>query len=271
MAVQDGYILTRECLEQGGRHRLHFTGIGRDGPFEIVITRNRPLFFIPRSAVLPRGLLHIERRPVELTAFDDSPVDAVYFRTQNELFRARDRLQEQGTPCFEADVRPEERFLMERFIHGGIEFQGDANPKNGLRQFIDPRMGSKVFQPDFSVLSLDIETGQKGELYAIACHFQGRLSGRHPAKGSDVEDVGVVLLLDADHGQTDGHGPVVDENPSRHDLLPGRVPEPLPDQGILFRFRTEQALLAAFLSVMGFLDPDIVIGWHVIGFDLMFP
>ena len=56
MATYEGYILTRECLEEGGKHRLHFTGIGWDGPFEIVITNNRPLFFIPRSSVLPQGL-----------------------------------------------------------------------------------------------------------------------------------------------------------------------------------------------------------------------
>jgi len=270
MTMHEGYILSRECLEQGGKHRLHFTGIGRDGPFEIVITNDRPLFFISRSAVLPRGLLHIKRRPVDLTAFDDSLVDAVYFRTQNELFRARDRLREQGTPCFEADVRPEERFLMERFIHGGIAFQGDANREDGLRQFVDPHMRSKAFQPEFSVLSLDIETGQKGELYSIACLFQGCVSGRPYAKERDIEDIGVVLLLDADHGLAEGRSPKVSETPSSHDLLPGRVHEPLPDQGILFRFRTEQGLLAAFLSVMDFLDPDIIIGWHVIGFDLMF-
>jgi len=270
MTTYEGYILTRECLEQGGKHRLHFTGIGEDGPFEIVITNNRPLFFIPRSAVLPRGLFHMERRPVDLTAFDGSPVDAVYFRTQNELFRARDRLRDQGTSTFEADVRPEERFLMERFIHGGVEFQGDASRGDGIRQFVDPRMGSKVFQPDFSVLSLDIETGQKGELYSIACHFQGRLSGQQHAKGSEIADIGVVLLLDVNHRPAEGQGPPISMSHFKGNLLPGMAHEPLPDRGILFRFRTEQELLTAFLSVMDFLDPDIIIGWHVIGFDLMF-
>lgn len=32
----------------------------------------------------------------------------------------------------------------------------------------------------------------------------------------------------------------------------------------------EKALLKGFLNLMGVLDPDIIIGWHVIGFDLLF-
>ena len=131
MATFKGYILTRECLEKGGKHHLYFTGVGKEGSFEIVITNNRPLFFIPRSSVLPQGLSCRERCPVDLTAFDGSPVDAVYFRTQNDPFRARDRLRAQGTPTFEADVRPEERFLMERFIHGGVEIEGEFNRVDG--------------------------------------------------------------------------------------------------------------------------------------------
>ena len=269
MTIHEGYILTRECLEQGGKHRLHIIGVGRKGPFEIVITNNRPLFFIPRSTVLPKGFGHMERRPVDLTAFDGGPVDAVYFRTQNDLFRGRDRLRDQGTPCFEADVRPEERFLMERFIHGGIEFHGDAKQNEGIRQFVDPRMRSKTFQPEFSVLSLDIETGQKGELYAIACHFQGCLS-RRQRPGIKEEDIGVVLLLDTDYHSREGLSAAVNDSPSEKNLLPGMDREPLPEKGFLYRFKTERELLSAFVSVMGFLDPDVIIGWHVIGFDLMF-
>jgi len=269
VAIHAGYILTRECLEDGGQHRLHFIGVGADGPFEIVITNNRPLFFIPRSTVLPKGFFHMKRRPVDLAAFDGSPVDAVYFRTQNDLFRARDRLRDQGTPCFEADVRPEERFLMERFIHGSIEIQGDANPGKGVRQFVDPRLCKKAFQPEFSVLSLDIETGQKGELYSIACHFQGRLSRQQHENGNE-ENIGVVLLLDTHYRPAEGLCAAVSDSLSEKNLLLGMEHESLPDKGLLYRFKTEKELLAAFLSVMGFLDPDVIIGWHVIGFDVMF-
>jgi hypothetical protein len=38
----------------------------------------------------------------------------------------------------------------------------------------------------------------------------------------------------------------------------------------LYRMPTEKALFKGFLNVMDFFDPDIIIGWHVIGFDLFF-
>lgn len=270
VAVHEGYILTRECLEIGGRHRLHYIGIGEEGPFEIVITNNRPLFFIPRSAVLPQGPFCLERRSVDLTAFDGNPVDAVYFQTQNDLLRARDRLKAQAIPTFEADVRPEERFLMERFIHGGVALEGDFSRQDGIRRFVDPDMRSYAYRPEFSVLSLDIETGQKGQLYSIACHFAGRLPREKYSGGHGKTDIGVVLLCDARHAVAEDQGRRENEGGSGEGLLPGLAHERLPDDGILYRFSTEKELLAAFLKVMGVLDPDVVIGWHVIGFDLMF-
>jgi DNA polymerase-2 len=270
MTAREGYILTRECRESNGRHGLHYIGVARDGPFEIVITTNRPLFFIPRTMALPRGLVHAERRPVDLASFDGSPVDAVYFRTQNDLYRARDRLKAQGTPTFEADVRPEERFLMERFIYGGVEFEGDYRQVDGMRQFVDPKMRSKAYRPEFSILSLDIETGQKGQLYSIACHFQGRLAPRQHSERSGTADIGVVLLLDAAYDIAEDRRPAVNAERPGGDMLPGLEHERLPGKGTLYRFKTEKELLSAFLSVMGALDPDIIIGWHVIGFDLMF-
>ena len=124
MGFYRGYILTRENFETGGNHRLSYTGICDQGPFEIIIAKNRPLFFIERNTLLPDLFFGFERRQVNLSSFNGKPVDALYFKTQNILYKARKILQEKGIKTFEADVRPEERFLMERFIQGGIEFQG---------------------------------------------------------------------------------------------------------------------------------------------------
>ncbi len=79
-----------------------------------------------------------------------------------------------GIKTFEADIRPEDRFLMERFIQGHIEINGFCQLRAGLLRFTDPVIYPTDFQARFSVLSLDIETGQKGELYSIACHFESR-------------------------------------------------------------------------------------------------
>lgn len=258
-----GYILTREQVENRGRFLLRYTGIGDQGPFDITITRDRPLFFILRNEKLPAHIRFHERRQVELTAFDGTPVDALYFKTQVMLYRARRALQDLGVRTFEADIRPEDRFLMERFIQGAVAVKGPSRFARGLIRFTDPAISPADFQPRFSVLSLDIETGQNGALYSIACHFQGR---ENPGDTNSPEPLGVVLMLDASAPEP---GPAV--LPTSADLgRSGVDATPITDTGWMIRLPSERDLIRWFLELIRVLDPDILIGWHVIGFDLMF-
>lgn len=251
-----GYIVTRERFDSGGGHRLRYSGICDDGPFEIIITDDRPLFFIQRDATLPARSYHCERRSVALSSFDDDPVDALYFKSQHLLYKARASFEELGIRTFEADVYAEERFLMERFVHGSIEFQGNCHARDGVLRCVNPKIRPADYTPLFSVLSLDIETGQKGELYSIACHFEDRSPHEMPS--------GIVLMVDKE-------APAAPKMPGKtQDLLPGYAWEPLGDGERLFRISSEKEVLNAFLMVMEALDPDVIIGWHVVGFDLLF-
>ncbi|MBW2592429.1 MAG: hypothetical protein JRE58_05415 [Deltaproteobacteria bacterium] len=163
MAIYKGYILTREQFASGDKHRLRYSGISDHGPFEIIITHNRPLFFIHRDTSLPPKKFHCERRKVNLTAFDGRPVDALYFNTQHLLYNARQYYEAQGIQTFETDIHPQERYLMERFIHGGIEFEGPCHARAGVVQFINPKIRKGDYTPLFSVLSLDISAGKAYE------------------------------------------------------------------------------------------------------------
>jgi len=276
MGIYRGYILTRERIESGDKHRLRYSGICDHGPFEIIITNNRPLFFIYRDANLPQKTFHCERRNVNLTAFDGRPVDALYFKTQHLLYRSRQYYEGLGIQTFEADIHPEERYLMERFIYGSIEFEGPCQSREGVIQFINPRIRKGDYCPLFSVLSLDIETGQEGKLYSIACHFKGRTSGGKMFQDAKHINTGVVLMLDDNaekpaNTSTPGmHYDAFKEGKGIVDVLPGYQFEVLPEGGHLYRMPGEKDLLKAFLMVMNILDPDIIIGWHVIGFDLLF-
>ena len=279
MGFYRGYILTRENFETGGNHRLSYTGICDQGPFEIIIAKNRPLFFIERNTLLPDLFFGFERRQVNLSSFNGKPVDALYFKTQNILYKARKILQEKGIKTFEADVRPEERFLMERFIQGGIEFQGYGHTIGKITRFMDPKICKAEVHPSFSVLSLDIETGQRGELYSIAVHYTGPASSdivskNPPEKPRDRKMIktGIVLMKDDTAPKKtapQGHSKESSNMDHQH-FLPGYVHEIMPHGGKLFRMPSEKEMLMAFLDIMKTLDPDIIIGWHVIGFDLVF-
>ncbi|MCP4552859.1 MAG: DNA polymerase II [Bacteroidetes bacterium] len=276
MDVYKGYILTRERVETSGKHYLRYIGISDQGPFEIIITHNRPLFFIYRDTILPKGFFDCERRRVNLVSFDENPVDALYFKTQHVLYKARHYLREKGIKTFEADIFPEERFLMERFIYGSIEFQGPCFSRDGILRFTNPQIRKGNYRPMFSVLSLDIETGQQGELYSVACHFKGRPSPNSHLQHTVDIDIGVVLIMDDKAGKSaDSSSIGIQHDTARSEngvvvVLPDYEHETLSQGGILYRIPYEKDLLDAFLHVIKALDPDIIIGWHVLGFDLLF-
>ncbi len=278
MGFYRGYILTRGYMEAGGNHRLCYTGVCDHGSFEIIITQNHPLFFIERDSRLPAHFSCFERRQLGLTSFEGKPVDALYFKNQNLLYKGLKILGENGIKTFEGDLRPEERFLMERFIQGGIEFEGICNSRGKIQRFMDPTIRKAEVYPCFSILSLDIETGQRGELYSIALHF----TGNTPFEKSRGEKIKIVLMKDDrapgksgdqsifhESGAHESHSHEFSRKDDRN-LLSGYDHEILTNGGKLFRMPGEKDLLSAFLDIMNNLDPDIIIGWHVIGFDLMF-
>ncbi len=258
-----GYILSRDQTDSPNTCQLRYGGISESGPFIITVTNHRPLFFIHRQTALPAPSFHSERRPVELTDFFNIPVDALYFQTLAHYYKARQLYERLNIRTFEADVPPEARYLMERFIHGGVAIHGTPEQKHGVLHFHNPTLRACDYKPSLSTLSLDIETGRSGKLYSIGCHYKAV---------NPPSETGLVLMLD--EGVRPGKPPS-DPAPAvtgrrLSDLL-SRYPEtPLADGGSVYRMPTEKHLLQAFFSILGILDPDILIGWHVIGFDLKF-
>ena len=121
---------------------------------------------------------------------------------------------------------------MERFINAQVQVEGKFTKTKNLTSFSNPKIEPCEFTPKLLVASIDIETGQQNsQLYSIAVHLSGK------------EEVQKVFI-------------VSDEKIK------------LPDY--IEIFKDEKDLLQNFLQWFKEKDPDIIIGWHVIGFDLMF-
>ncbi len=229
------FILTSEWEDDGDNHVIRFYGRSEDlGPVELVFDDTRPLFFVDREELLPALDVTMERKEVKLKSMGGRPVDALYFNTQKDLKLAADRFQATGVRHYEADVRPPDRFLMERFINGMAVVAGDYEQNGKLATFTNPKIKAGRSAPALSIASIDIETGvSSGQLYSIAGHITGR--------GEEVKKV--FMLADRK--------------------------EELPEQNLTY-LPSEKSLLTAFLDWFAEEDPDIIIGWHVIGFDLMY-
>ncbi len=176
-------------------------------------------------------------RSVALKSFAQQPVHAVYFREQRSLFRARDLLRQHDIIPLEADIQPADRFLMERFITGGMEFDGELVEREGFIECRDPLCQPCDYKPAFTIVSLDIETAIQGEqLYSI---------GVLAVNDEQVIDKRVFMLGEP---ETDNGKPQVE----------------------IAWCQSEAQLLQSFLRWLADIDPDVLIGWNVINFDLRF-
>ena len=221
-----GFLLTRQWVDDRDGVRLDFWLSTAEGPLAVSIHRQQPLFFIREFDVAAaRQLLGNSRgvsiKPLQLRSFSGDPVSGVYFDSQQQLYRARDRLTQQGIACYEADIRPPERFLCERFITAAIDINADYSP----RVVHNPRLQPGEFRPDFAVMSFDIETDYESDaLFSIA--FVSAQVRRVLMIGDGVDDELIEYLGD------------------------------------------ERSLLQRWIEWVEQIDPDILIGWNLVNFDL---
>ncbi|HKI74116.1 MAG TPA: DNA polymerase II, partial [Pseudomonadales bacterium] len=228
-----GFVLTRQWLEKENSQDLVFWAATDDGPVQLVMESESSVFFIPEplldqvSSVLGNSV-HWRHAKVDLKTFAFDPVIACYFASQKALNIARSRLEQVGVIPLEADVRPTDRYLMERLITGALEVEGDAVNQGNYLRYVNPRIRSAEYTPSLKVISLDIETSWTEHiLYSIAVY------GDHLRKVFMVGD--------------------------------GK-----PELAYLEYIADETTLIKRFLGWFAELDPDVIIGWSVVGFDLHF-
>jgi DNA polymerase-2 len=154
-------------------------------------------------------------------------VDGLYFTRQRDLSQAREICDATGLALCESDLKPADRFLMERHVTLGLEAVGRPRRREGWLELRDPPVRGVRLRCPVVRASSDVETdGLDGRLYSIAVSGAG--------------DDRVFLV-----GET---RPV--------------------DACVVEWCADERALLRAFLEWVARRDPDILVGWNVVGFDL---
>ncbi len=220
------FLLTRQWSDENEGVRLDFWLTTAQGPLAVSIHQQQALFFIhqadaPAANELLGSVRGVSIKPLQLKTFSEEPVSAVYFASQQQLYRSRDRLTQNNIACYEADIRPAERFLCERFITASIDIDTDYS-KEVLHNV---RLQPGDYIPNFEVMSLDIESDYESDaLFSIA--FVTLNTNR-------------VLMI--------GEGE---------------------DNDFIEYLADEASLLRRWVEWVERIDPDILIGWNVINFDL---
>ncbi len=234
MNSYDIFILTNEWRDQKGKNVILLFGLSNEiGPVQIIIDNLKTVFFVKRVDQLPAMNIQYIRKEVQLKTFSGEDVDAVYFFTNYDLRQAAEYFSKNGIATYESDIDPVKRFLMERGINSQLRIIGEPIKKNNLTVFHNPKVEPCQINPRFKILSLDIETGTKQkQLYSIACHLT-----------FDSQEATKVFLLSDN-----------DKN------LPEYVES----------YSNEKEVLSRFVDWFKEADPDLLVGWHIIGFDLIF-
>jgi len=226
------FILTGEWQDIRGRNTLKFIGTSNElGTVELIFSNN-PVFFVEHKSVIEKLSVPFNRKEVDLKNFDEKKVDALYFNSQRDLRTSIEEIESMGIKTYESDVDPARRFLMERFINAQVQVEGISEKGGNLHSFNNPKIEPCEVTPKLLVASIDIETGtQNTKLYSVAVHLSGK-----------TEEKKVFIVSN----------------------------EKIETPNYILSYEDEKELLQNFIRWFQEKDPDIIIGWHVIGFDLMF-
>jgi DNA polymerase-2 len=229
--LQQGFVLTRHWRDTPAGTEVSFWLATDQGPRFIRLPVQTSVMFIPEAHRKPldwllKGERDIELRPLQLCDFHHRPVLGLYTRQHRQAMDVEKRLRAAGVDVYEGDVRPPERYMMERFITAPVWFGGTPDATGVL---CDAQMKpAPDYRPPLKLVSLDIETTAQGDLYSIALEGCGERQ---------------VYML----------GPP--NKPAAVDFK-------------LDYCDTRAQLLERLNQWLALHDPDAIIGWNVVQFDL---
>jgi DNA polymerase-2 len=183
------FLLSREWRDRDDGIEIVLWGRTEQGPVRARFPGQEAVMFVPRG--VPTRAARQRARP--LSTLQGAPVDAAYFPSQRAMIAERERLRTTALPTFESDVKPADRFLMERFVTASMTLEGRAAERDGVLHMDRPHVRTADYRPRLSLLALDIETdGWDGPLLsaAVATAERGRTFVR--GRGRDEGEVTFV-------------------------------------------------------------------------------
>uniref|UniRef100_UPI0031452263 DNA polymerase II n=1 Tax=Vibrio sp. S17_S38 TaxID=2720229 RepID=UPI0031452263 len=256
--IQHGFILTRQTRDRhsrsnyvpsrsshaqsqfshmkSGQSLIELWVSTDSGPVQLLINGEQPVFFISEqdkekvSQLNHAHRLALQIKSVNLKTFEQCQVLACYSENSHSSFQAKQCLNQHDIVTLEDDIRLTDRYLMERFIRGGVQFIGQVTQKPHYQSIAQAKCKPSDYKPNLSIVSLDIECSEKGILYSVGL--------------DSILDSRVIMI----------------GNPQ---ALTSEIEKSLYIEWV----DDELGLLKALINWFNTFDPDIIIGWNVIDFD----
>ncbi|WP_394132871.1 DNA polymerase II [Shewanella maritima] len=247
-------VLTRHAVTRNGQMSLHYyiktqqkVICARVEPAEVICFCEQR--FVPALEKL--AIVSFRHQAVALKNFSSESISALYLKSPQQLRELVKVANDAGITLFETDIRPEQRYLIERFISLETEMQGyfaqELKEQSHLKQTNEGALTFNVTKArkskslsqkyPLSVVSLDFECSFSGQLYSV-----GLYGGIFP----EVDINTVIMVGEADSDIESG----IDS-----------------DCHIIW-VSNEKQLIETLITWFEQYDPDVIIGWAVVGFDL---
>jgi DNA polymerase-2 len=236
--LTQGFLLTRHWRDTPAGTEVEFWLATDDGACRLRLAARPSVAFIPaeqreQAETILRGERGVELRALALSDFGRRPVLGLYCRQYRQLLKLEKRLRDHGVDVYEADVRPPERYLMERFITAPVWFGGQPGADDGGPLLDGQMKPAPGYRPRLRLVSLDIETSAHGDLYSIALEGCGQRQ---------------VYMLGSPNGDVTAHDAALDFDLEYCD--------------------SRAQLLERLNDWLARHDPDAIIGWNLVQFDL---
>jgi len=251
--LQHGFLLTRKQYDHNGRCVFELWVKSGTQTYQLIIENEKAVCFAMESdkttlsALCQKNQLNINIKSLSLQSFSRENVFGLYSDSLKDYHKLRKLAEDSRIELLEVDIKPIDRFLMERFIQGEVCFTGQntthlidnkaqnkTKKTNAVQTLNYAQIKKGSYSPKFSTLSVDIECDEEGYLYSIGCH------------GIDLQQQSVEYVL--------YNGYEVEK------------PDDLPDYTTWLD--TEWELLLKFNQLVTEFNPDLIIGWNFVKFDV---
>jgi len=231
----EGLILSRKQRDTATGIELSLWVKSEIGVCQVVLTGLRAVFLIKQEDLsralalwANKSLTATEIRTLALSNFSEQNVVAIYSLSTAQSKLLQQPLFAHGVAIYEADIKVSDRYLMERFIYGSVLIKGDIY-KQGEHWFCqNPKLSAGKNRCQLKSVSLDIECSPEQALYSV---------------GLSVEDAtqNCVIMIGEKQACKDVNIIWVDD---------------------------ELSLLITLQNWFRAYDPDVIIGWSVVNFDM---
>lgn len=231
-----GFVVDETYRVEGDKAYVYLFGRLENGESFLAINHFEPYFSIKETDVERAQQVNIgiafRIETAQLRTMQDEPVVKVVLRSPKDVPDLRKAFESKKIACYEADIRFTHRFLMDKGIYRTLDIEGAYDKDDFVsRIYREPSLAPAEWdEVKLRILAIDIETSPDAKhLYSISLACDDKLCA-----------INEVLIV----------------HNSKAKLKHARA------------FPDERSLLEHFRSEILRIDPDIITGWNLVGFDL---